>query len=439
MNASRYVVGIICCMALAACDIPIPFPETPPVAVAQPDDNDTQESGDSGGEQTTGGAAARSQAGATRTSGRPQASTLDATRFDGPTVIRSGGTYTGNWESTDPSVPAVRIATTEPVIIDGARIRSRGHLIASSTSGIDLTVRNTVGVGVDPGRSGQTAGRFAFLLGARRVTIANNDLIGTSGIVFGGYGGNGTTRDTFKVVRNRARNIEGRVSDGSRYSSNDSSAELTQFVQFSEVHDVPGIEVAWNDVLNEPGASRAEDVISVYLSSGTPDSPIRIHDNFVEGAYPANPASDRYSGGGIMLGDGRAAPQGVRHVVAARNHVVNTTNHGMAISAGEHVTVKDNRVLSTGRLPDGSAIAAQNVGIYVWNYHGQPAFGDTEVSGNVVGWERGKGGDYWLPDVTRESGNTTFRGTVTDAVIDDEYAGWRRRAADTDVAIGAGQ
>jgi hypothetical protein len=37
--------------------------------------------------------------------------------YDPPLVIEEGGTYRGAWESGDPEVAAVTIATTEPVII----------------------------------------------------------------------------------------------------------------------------------------------------------------------------------------------------------------------------------------------------------------------------------------------------------------------------------
>ena len=56
--------------------------------------------------------------------------------------------------------------------------------------------------------------------------------------------------------------------------------------QLDKVRHLAGVEIAWNEVINEPGNSAVEDNISIYLSSGTPQSPIRIHDNFIRGAFP---------------------------------------------------------------------------------------------------------------------------------------------------------
>jgi hypothetical protein len=46
--------------------------------------------------------------------------------FAGPIVITYRGTYRGNWESTDPATYAVRVSTSEPVVIEMSRIRSKG-------------------------------------------------------------------------------------------------------------------------------------------------------------------------------------------------------------------------------------------------------------------------------------------------------------------------
>ena len=72
--------------------------------------------------------------------------------------------------------------------------------------------------------------------------------------------------------------------------------ELMQFLQIEKVQNVPGIEIGWNQVINEPGKSRVEDNISIYESSGTSGSPILIHDNYINGAYTISLAR-RYSDG----------------------------------------------------------------------------------------------------------------------------------------------
>ena len=51
--------------------------------------------------------------------------------YSGPIVITSGGTYSGNWQSTNPNVAAVTIGTSEPVIITNSNIQSAGDEITT--------------------------------------------------------------------------------------------------------------------------------------------------------------------------------------------------------------------------------------------------------------------------------------------------------------------
>ena len=69
------------------------------------------------------------------------------------------------------------------------------------------------------------------------------------------------------------------------------------FVQLSQVQHVPGIEIAWNQVINQPGNSRVEDNINIWESSGIPSSPILIQDNYIQGAYTIDPSQGSYSDG----------------------------------------------------------------------------------------------------------------------------------------------
>lgn len=365
------------------------------------------------------------------TAPRPSPDDLASVAFSGPLVITEGGTYTGNWESRDPGVAAVTVSTTEPVVIAGSNLRGAGHLVEHGVDGVDLTVRDSRVVGLNPGTDGARVGRFVNLRNARNVLIEGNEITSTRGISLEGYAGSRSGNDTYRVIGNRARNIDGRISNGSGFYADDAQTDYAQFVQLNAVQDVPGIEIAWNEVVNEPGESRAEDVVSVYLSSGTAASPIRITSNFIDGAYPLSPESEDYSGGGIMLGDGVGR---VAHVVAAGNHVLDTTNYGMAISAGSDMTIAGNRVLSDGLLPDGTPVAAQNVGIYVWDLHGQGMSG-TQVTGNVVGWMvPGGSNDWWMPDADAESGNQHV--DVTAELLDAEYALWQAEVDAAGVTVG---
>ena len=351
-----------------------------------------------------------------------------------PIVITQGGTYSGNWRSDNARVPAVIVATSEPVIIENSVIRGRGTLIASSYHNASLTVRNTKGYALNPNVKGRYPGRFIDLEGFVSLTAENNYMEGTSGIYLYSYAGNGTEQQTIKVMRNIAKNIDGRHSDGKDgFLTGPFDNYYVQFFQINGVRNLPGVEIGWNQVINEPGKSRVEDNVSIFSSGGTAASPFRIHNNYIQGAYGADAATETsYTGGGIMLSDVDTA-----YVHAYDNHVIATTNYGIAISSGHNNAFYNNRIISAGILPDGQAPAAQNVGAYIWNMNGEAGFVGNAGHGNLIGWNNGGGrNDSWNPDAASWTGNFAYPGAVTRAAEAYEYQLWTQKRADMQVAIG---
>ena len=385
----------------------------------------------------------------------------DTTSYTGPIVITSGGTYSGNWESLDPDVAAVTIRTTEPVVIEGANVRGRGVLIETAVDGADVTVRDTRGYGMNPDVYGLSPGRFFEADRFDSVVLENNYLQGTGGIKLLEYAGDFTASDSVRVVGNYALNIDGRKSDGAggfldfneRTRRSDGFHEdgykIRQFIQLDKVQGVPGMEIAWNRVVNEPGRSRVEDNINIYKSGGTASSPIRIHDNYIQGAYTVRPwqggtTTDGtwdydwgYAGGGILLGDGSS---GVAHVEAYGNTVVSTTNYGIATAAGHDTRFHHNRVVSSGRLADGRFIAEQNVGVYIWDlYATGSGFYNNSADNNQVGWVNGTDGsrnDWWIPNASSFEDNTHWPGMISTQTEANEFTLWQDRAAAAGQLVG---
>ncbi|WP_052351922.1 hypothetical protein [Deinococcus pimensis] len=311
-----------------------------------------------------------------------------------PLVVTKGGRYSGNWESLDPNVPAVLIRTTEPVVIQNANIRGRGRLIVG-TSGNRVTVRNSRAYGLNPNVAGRSQGEFVYLDSPANLVVGNNAVEGTRGIVVHRFSGNVATGDTVRIVGNRFRNVMGLPSDGQGgYTAARTDAHT---ILFDKVQRVPNVEIAWNEVVNEPGRSGVEENFNLYISSGTPGSPIRIHDNYVQGAYNLSPTTDSaYSGGGILVGDGYTTTAlDVGYTEVYDNQVVSTTNEGVAVAGGVFNRVYRNRVVSSGLLvmPDGSVatILAQNVGMYAYNAS-SGVWGNNAVTNNEVAWMRYDGG-----------------------------------------------
>ncbi len=332
-------------------------------------------------------------------------------KYAAPIVTTRGGVYRGNWQSLDPRTPAVTIQTSQPVTFEDSNIQSRGTLIHSAFQRARVTVRRTRGVALNPGRALSYfayPGRFLLLEEFSSAVVENNEMTGTSGMYFRQYLGNPAKGETIRISRNRALNIDGRYSTGPDTFSQD-QARLVQFVQFNNVRGLSGGEIAWNEVVNQPGKSRPEEVINIYMSSGTAASPILIHDNYLQGAYPARATTDSYSGGGMNLSDGSGSPtpaQANGYVRAYHNVVVGTSNQGVAVSGGHDIQVFENRIMSSGYLPDGRTIASQNVGVYVWDSNNDGRYGtfyNVSVWGNLIGWStplRGQdtSNPWWFPD-----------------------------------------
>lgn len=373
-----------------------------------------------------------------------------------PIVIKRGGTYQGTWESLDPKVPAVTIATGEPVIIENSIIRGRGSLIRSVYMKAKVTVRNSRGIALSPDRpvdEYRYPGRFLELEEFRSANIYNNELIGTSGMYFRDFRGNAERGDTIKILRNKVRNIDGRYSTGKgTFSDKEGQYRFVQFVQFNAVRNIPNVEIAWNEVINEPGKSRPEEVINMYMSSGTPSSPIKIHHNYIQGAYNVNPERTPYNGAGMNLGDGSAKSvrEAAAYIHAYYNQVI-STNSGIVIAAGHDIKAYDNRIISSGYLPNGKLIFGQNVGSYVWDAYGdikRGTFFNNSTYNNTIGWAQPKSGknaqnNLWVPDCAKNktgkslcSGNVFIKGTVTQDMEKAEMTRWQTRLKKAKINIG---
>ncbi len=358
--------------------------------------------------------------------------------WSSPIVITSGGTYSGNWRSLSANTPAVDIQTSQPVTILNSDMESMSTLISASNGGANVTVKNSSGWALNPNRGGQSPGRFLDAENFSNLDIENNSMVGTAGIEMGYWTGGGTV----KIVSNNALNIDGRWSNGNGgFDTGPDQNDYVQFAQFNRCIGMSGVEIAWNCVVNQPGQSRVEDNVSVFQTSGTSSSPILIHDNYIDGGYPADPANDSsYTGGGIMLSDGNtnSASTDTGYVNAYNNIVLDTSNYGLAISSGHNDTIYNNIVVSSGLLPSGQKVASQNVGIYIWNQSSDPYFANAQEYGNTLGWMGPSGrNDSWTPNGSGKTGDATLPGTIMPAQVQGYYAVWAQRVGAAGYVIGA--
>ncbi len=336
--------------------------------------------------------------------------------FSGPIVITEGGTYSGNWQSTDPKVPAVTVLATALVTIVNSRLRGPGDLLRSyvaelSYPAVNLVVRQSCFVGTNPNILGVSKGTPISLFEPVSVLVEFCDFesTGSHGVYVNGYRGNYTASNTIKFLQNRFRNIDARYSDGRggylKVSRSDRAVDNSaDAMQLDHVQGVPGIEIAWNQIINEPDQSAVADTISVYASSGTPASPIRIHDNFVRGNYAADPVNAdglQYTGSGINT-NGRFETNPDRaaaHVKIHDNQVVSFGFEGIGVSSGHDIEVYSNRVISSGLSSDGANISRPpSLGIKHQNVYRSPAgvFGGNSIHDNLSGLRARTREGTWL-------------------------------------------
>lgn len=138
------------------------------------------------------------------------------------------------------------------------------------------------------------------------------------------------------------------------------------FVQFDKVTG-GGNVISGNSGANKLGGSNAEDMVSVYRSSGTVSSPLMVIGNAFRDGGPSS------SGSGIMVGDNGGA-----HIEVRGNTLSNPGQVGIGVPGGIGIKVVGNTVFS-------AAHAWSNVGIYVWNQSGGSC-GEIEVRDNRVEW-----------------------------------------------------
>ena len=309
-----------------------------------------------------------------------KATTQATIAYAPPITITRGGVYTGNYRSDDSRVPAISIETNEPVEITGCHVLSSGTHVRAG-GGSQLNIHDNTFVGQPPTDGGHW-GRVLDDYHPQTLVFEHNTVEHTGGLYVDHSDAN--TR-TITVRYNAIRDTDQSRADGK-------PGEHRAALMLNTVLPVEA-EIAWNWFENRPGHSHVEDNINLYNSGGRRGAPIRIHDNFVAGAYPLPTSADHFTGSGITVeGD----PGHVRfddvsqHVIVSDNQVISTCNAGINVNAGHDITVERNTVVSAGVYPDGSAGGFFWAGVSVWNGSNAPptVFRDIVIRDNTIGYNR---------------------------------------------------
>lgn len=347
--------------------------------------------------------------------------------YSKPIVIIKGGTYTGNWESKDSNVPAIEVNTSEPVIIENSNIRGAGPLIRSIGHHANISVRHTNGYGIapTPWRDYKKSRRFLAMDVFKHLAIENCYMENTAGIYLGmNYTGNGTTANTVRIRYNKVKNIDGRVYGGK---------DLVQFVQFNFKGAIKHVEIAWNQVINEPNNSAVEDNINIFNSRGTPDSPIRIHNNFIKGAYPFPADNKHYTGGGILMdAPGNDTTEVTAYVKIYDNQLVGLGNHCIGIAGGNNIEICNNRAVVAAQFSDGTPYKFWTSGIWAKDYYKGDTFFDNKIHHNTLAvtgqtstWRNDISDSTIL--ITKAFDNLKIPGQVTREMEEQEFLLWQQK------------
>ncbi|MCX2741159.1 glycosyl hydrolase [Pontibacter anaerobius] len=354
----------------------------------------------------------------------------------GSIVITKGGTYSGNWESRNSDVAAVEIRTEEPVVIEDSHISGAGFLIHSQGYNVDITVRNTEGYGLPPtSYTGyKKPRRFLAVDEFRNIVVENCYLESTAGIYIGGkYTGHGSPNQSIKTRFNKARNINGQVYEGK---------ELVQFVQFNYRGEVPNAEIAWNEVINRPEASAVEDNINIYNSRGTPASPIRIHNNYIQGAFPYPLHLPEYSGGGIIADSpGTDSSSATAYVEVYENQLVGLGNYCLGIAGGNNIEMHHNRAIVAAEFNNGRAYHFWTSGIWAKDYYKMGNTFNNSMHHNTLA-VRGKN-HTWRNEIfdstfaaADEYANHILSDSITKELEEAEHALWTKKLERNNLHLG---
>jgi len=369
--------------------------------------------------------------------------------FSQPYSITTGGLYVGSWESTDNTVTALCVATAQPVTIEDSTIRASGLLIANTVPNVQLSVINNTGEGLNPNIAGALKGDFLYVQSVANLLVENNTIIGVGGYGIHVYTFTGSGDQTIKILSNTIRNSDGRFSNGD--GGYEDSGVMTHSIALQNIYGVPGMQIAWNQIINAPYVSYVNDVINLFEVSGTPSSPMEVDNNFIRGLYSLDVSGAYDSGSGITT-DGSDDPAVASAFINIYdNQVINTGSAGIGVPAGHNIQVFGNTLLSTGYIAGGVPVFASGTGVYINDLAnaGPTEFYDNAAYDNVSGWidppdTQQNGGptaqqrDYEFDNTEGAtlSDNADWPTPITSAAKAQQFALWQSMLEESGMTIG---
>lgn len=259
-----------------------------------------------------------------------------------PPVAEETTTTTGAPSTTLPTDDSLEGEVEGPLVLNGESGRVIEGISVSNPEGNCVEITHSTDIAIRDSEIGPCAGRAVVIDGSTSVRLEGLTISDSESGVYA------HASESIAVVSSLFR-------DAGR-----------NFVQFDKVTG-SGNEISGNRGGNRLGESNAEDLVSLFSSSGTDESPLLVADNEFSNGGPSE------SGSGIMIGD-----SGGSNIVVEGNILTNPGQVGIGVSGGHDIAVVGNEIYS-GPHP------WSNVGIYVWNQSDDPC-GEIEIRDNRVDW-----------------------------------------------------
>jgi len=266
-----------------------------------------------------------------------------------------GARYTGSYTKSAP----IRYENKSNFVIEGLEISNTTEHAIALYNCSNVVIKNNRFANLD-----QTRG--IYLYGCTNVTVIDNTFENIhTGLL-------ASTSKGIKFEYNDVKNVLGNLKGGSKFA---------QMVQFNTVSGA-GNSISYNVNENIEGQSAPEDIINLYNSNGTSDSPIRVVGNWIRGGGPSA------SGGGILLGDYDGTYQ-----LAENNILVNPGQYGIGVGGGNDIALKNNKVYAKKQ-------SFTNVGIAACNWYAEnagPSFNIT-IANNQINFTHKDGylNNWWI-------------------------------------------
>jgi hypothetical protein len=350
--------------------------------------------------------------------------------FSQTLVITQGGTYSGTYTSTDPSVPAISVQTSASVTIQNSTITSAGNGVDSSlVANSNITVTECYFYGTLPNVYGMRRGQGVHIVTPQSVDIAKNYFHGWLKPVE--VQGGGKYGASVNIDQNKIEDCDGRPSNGNGGYLLDDPNGTAGAIAIQDLYNVAG-GISWNYASNSRDRTYG-DMVSVYDCTGTSESnPFYVYQNLID--MSGESVYNVQSTSGAITTDGDPGAGLVCHYIdIISNTVIHTTN-GPGLAYGTHNYCDKNIVVGTNMTDDGQTFVTFDVGI-----GGYRASDSDHFDNNSVGLGSGP---QTYPIYTGGGGtfsnNTLLYQGQTVTLSDEGYwrNQWIEQAANSGIQIG---